>query len=315
MMKKYLLILSWVWFVILPSSAQVAVGRYSVADKRQVEFMSSNIEFTPSLYDWHIHNMPTDTLGNSNILHSATTNSIDLFSWSGSTYSNWGISAIIDNLVFGGEFVDWGTNFPMNKGIFDNWYTLSADEWTYLLSLRYNAAALNGRTTVDGTVGWVILADSSLQTIQQNYTSEQWNALAQTGAIFLPISGRRKGGQSVDGASSLYWTSSSNDDKNATAVRFSATDAISLKSEPRCDGGAVRLARRLSVIITIVPGPCEEFAGWTDGNMDNPRTFGPNDPVDVEPILREKIYTISASVSGHGSVTVINKDNINIINK
>lgn len=312
-MKKYLLILSWAWFVILSSSAQVAVGRYSIADKRQVEFMSSNVEFTPSLFDWHLHDMPTDTLGNSNIMHSATTNSIDLFSWSATAYSNWGISAIVNNLVFGGEFVDWGKNFPADTEDAEPWFTLSADEWTYLLTRRYNAAALNGRATINGIAGWVVLADSSQQTIQPNYTLEQWNTLAQTGAIFLPISGRRKGGQSVDSAASLYWTSSSNDDKNATAVRFSATDAISLGSEPRCDGGAVRLARRLSVIITVVPGPCEEFAGWTDGNMDNPRTFGPNDPVDVAPIIQEKIYTISASVIGHGSITVFNKDNI--INK
>jgi len=291
---------------MLVSAAEMAVGRYTISAKgHQVEFMNSNVVFTPSLFQWQQHTAAADTLCSHNILHSATTNSIDLFAWSGSTYANWGISALTEDLLFGGEFVDWGVNFPMNTGDSEPFGVLTSDEWDYLLTQRYNASALNGRTSIDGLVGWVILADSSTQTIQTSYTTAEWNNLAAQGAIFLPMAGKRLGGQSVDPTAGLYWTSTAIDAKNAKAVRFTATDAIATTSIPRSYGGAVRLARRLNLIVYIETSACEQFTGWSDGNTDNPRTFRPGDDTDVEPVITQRDFIITTSKIGNGSVSII----------
>jgi hypothetical protein len=95
-------------------------------------------------------------------------------------------------------FTDWGSK--INDG--NAWFTLSADEWAYLIgdedyssNKRDNATNLRKWTTIDGVNGLVILPDECTASI-----SDDWATLEAAGAVFLPCGTTSEG---------KYWSSSS----------------------------------------------------------------------------------------------------------
>ena len=172
---------------------------------------------------------------------------------------------------------DWGTLAISNGGNTANsgWRTLTIDEWEYLFktrsgatvkgtsNVRYTLATINTNNGSGGVQGAILFPDGvtiangeatswgALNDVSQwgtRCTTTQWTALAAKGCVFLPITGYRHDGTTVENATyeGYYWSSTPNynDVENALSLKFS-NQILLLSSSGyyRCYGQAVRLVR------------------------------------------------------------------------
>ena len=266
---------------------------FTVAEGKQVTFSGGNLQYTQSTQTWAFAEHQYDMLGTDNVdgggkvydatygydkTGSALADKIDLFGWSGSTGSaKWGISTSTDNSDYSGDFVDWGTN--MDDG--NTWYTLTADEWEYLLDERSDADQLVGVARIQlgekiYANGLVLLPDnwtcpvgvtfksgfSNTHSVQayadyQTFTLADWQQLEAAVAVFLPASGFREG--SFVGyvqSSGYYWSATPNGSDKAYYMYFISDSYFSYNySRNRNYGLAVRLVKDYSNVSTDVATP------------------------------------------------------------
>lgn len=201
---------------------------------------------------------------------------IDLFGWSGSTGSaKWGISTSTDNNDYSGDFVDWGTNIDDGN----TWYTLTYDEWDYLLNERPDAAQLKGVARIqfgenkyaNGLVllpdDWTCPADvtfksgfSNTYSVQayadyQTFTLSDWQQLKAAGAVFLPASGYREGAFVGYVQNSGYYWSAAHSKSDCAYVFLFGTDGADTDNYGRYYGQSVRLVKNYSNVSTDLPHP------------------------------------------------------------
>ncbi len=266
---------------------------FTVADGKQITFSGGNLQYTRSTQTWAFAEHQYDMLGTDNVdgggkvydatygydkTGSALADKIDLFGWSGSTGSaKWGISTSTDNSDYSGDFVDWGTNI----GDGSTWYTLTADEWDYLLDERSDANQLVGVARIQlgekiYANGLVLLPDdwtcpagvtfksgfSNTHSVQayadyQTFTLADWQQLEAAGAVFLPASGFREG--SFVGyvqSSGYYWSATPDGSDKAYYMFFISDSYVSYNySRNRYSGLAVRLVKDYSNVSTDLPHP------------------------------------------------------------
>ena len=266
---------------------------FTVAEGKQVTFSGGNLQYTQSTQTWAFAEHQYDMLGTDNVdggsksydatygydkTGSALADKIDLFGWSGSTGSaKWGISTSTDNSDYSGDFVDWGTN--MDDG--NTWYTLTADEWDYLLDERSDADQLVGVARIQlgekiYANGLVLLPDnwtcpagvtfksgfSNTHSVQayadyQTFTLADWQQLEAAGAVFLPASGFREG--SFVGyvqSSGYYWSATPDGSDKAYYMYFISDSYFSYNySRNRNYGLAVRLVKDYSNVSTDAATP------------------------------------------------------------
>ena len=266
---------------------------FTVAEGKQVTFSGGNLQYTQSTQTWAFAEHQYDMLGTDNVdgggkvydatygydkTGSALADKIDLFGWSGSTGSaKWGISTSTDNSDYSGDFVDWGTN--MDDG--NTWYTLTADEWDYLLDERSDANQLVGVARIQlgekiYANGLVLLPDnwtcpagvtfksgfSNTHSVQayadyQTFTLADWQQLEAAGAVFLPASGFREG--SFVGyvqSSGYYWSATPDGSDKAYYMYFISDSYFSYNySRNRNYGLAVRLVKDYSNVSTDISHP------------------------------------------------------------
>ena len=182
----------------------VANSYFSVGEGKFVQFSAGNLQYNVGTNTWSFATNQYDYVGadNINVGDPTFTGTIDMFGWSAD--GKFGVNPSNKNEDYNGDFVDWGT--LVNEA---NWYTLSADEWKYLLNTRANAKNLKQIAKVDNVVGimlvpdaWTMPADVNVAAAYDdyfkvniyNYTLEQWTKLEEVGAVFLPAAGRRAGG-------------------------------------------------------------------------------------------------------------------------
>ncbi len=187
--------------VVTPS---VEKGIFSVGEGEFVQFSAGNLQYNVGTNTWSFAENQYDYVGeaNINVGNPNYEGKIDMFGWSAD--GKFGVNPSNKNEDYYGTFQDWGT--LVNE---EDWYTLSADEWKYLLNTRANAANLKQIAKVDGVVGimlfpdaWTMPADVNVAAAYDdyfkvniyNYTLEQWAKLEAAGAVFLPAAGRRTGG-------------------------------------------------------------------------------------------------------------------------
>ena len=258
------------------------IGSFSVSSSKKVTFSPGNVQYQASSGTWRFAEHQWDYVGNGNY---GTVYQDDVKSQNsqvGSNYSGW-----IDYFGWGTgnaptkvrsnykdylSFTDWGTNAISNGGNKAGmWYTLSKDEWSYLLHGRDNYDKLFGLGTVAGVNGIIILPDdwSKPQGLSfspsvadglswnesyyiQNgvnhysdntYTVTQWEKMEASGAVFLPASGSRSGYVETDGS---YWTSTQDGTTTAHALYFYASYVNSQRGlYALYYGFSVRLVRTL----------------------------------------------------------------------
>ena len=197
------------YFKAIPDP-EVLSGKFSVAADKLVEFAPGNLQFHTGDSTWRFAKQSYIAIGerNINIGDPEYKGWIDMLGWStANTY--YGVDPSNKNELYVGEFVDWGQLFPG-----ENWYTLSKEEWKYLLNTRENAANLKHlakiydlNNKIDTVFGLLLLPDmferelSSHATLVEedgvavyHMTLAGWANLEGAGAVFLPAAGRRTGG-------------------------------------------------------------------------------------------------------------------------
>ncbi len=165
-----------------------------------------------------------------------------LFGWSGkSSYrvtDFYGVAFVRANGAYAGDFLDWGTLQPVQPDE-EPWRTLTAEEWTYLLNSRPNAAKLAGEAMIDNQKGLVLLPDTF--TISVNQAVADWAAVSAKGAVFLPYQGYRDGVDIMqEGEVGYYWTATSNHSKKANYINIINLESV---ETDRYIGCSVRLVQ------------------------------------------------------------------------
>ena len=193
--------------------AKVLSSAFSVSATEKVQFSAGNLQYHTGDQAWRFAPEQYDYVGddNANIGEPTFEGWIDMFGWSAD--GKYGVNTSINNDDYQGEFVDWGTLFP------DEWYTLSKNEWLYLLFSRTNATNLKQLAKVGDVYGvllfpdeWVMPYDVATPSHDEfnrySYSLEDWQKLEIAGAVFLPAAGRRSGADQVNtNHYTYYWTS------------------------------------------------------------------------------------------------------------
>lgn len=128
-------------------------------------------------------------------------------------------------------FKDWGDYCGDPTGNSYHWYTLSEDEWAWLIGIRSQADPgvncregnrfLNAIITVDKNTyyGLIIFPDGYDGSIgsytynnydgRTNVSDDDWSAMETVGAVFLPAAGERGGPDVLDNYDKIgnYWSS------------------------------------------------------------------------------------------------------------
>ncbi len=256
---------------------------FSVSPLRKVGFSTGNLQYSAAgrhatadstaQGTWRFAPNQYDTVGYANALISDTNSGwIDLFGWSTSGYdghypylSTNSIGAYDNgNGNISQTKYDWGTfnailNGENQPGI---WFTLTADEWQYLLTVREGASQKRGFAKVCGVPGVVLLPDSWSNPIgtsfvtgssngyaTNNYSSSQWTVMESYGAIFLPAAGYRFDSTSVTnvGDHGQYWAATADSANNTHYLAFDGNSTTMMGSRNSM-GRSVRLVRLLSEI-------------------------------------------------------------------
>ena len=197
---------------------------YSVSPTNRICFSKGNLQYQASTNTWRFAEHQWDVVGAENRkISGANDGWIDLYGW---------LNALdpvncSENIEDYKERGNCWNRIPITNGgnHLKVWRIHSNEEWDYLLYKRKTASGLNHVwATVNGVGGIVLLPDSwstSYYTLQkskdnQNRFSDNiisrsdWTSkLEAHGAVFLPVTGSRKG-KSVGyvGTSGTYWTAS-----------------------------------------------------------------------------------------------------------
>lgn len=224
-------------------------------------------------HEWRIAPNQYDYCGESNNSKGTYNSWFDLFGWGatmdGSINVAEGVAcANIKDPVkyFHGEITgstnvhNWGIKI-LTEG--NPWRVMTSDEWQYVVNRPGKAAAAK----VNGVKGVILLPDGAweapagvtfstsnkLNYDNNVYTTAQWSLLDQSGAIFLPTTGRMSGTLVSDGGTlnytvgnpdAQYWTSSKLSDVTSTIVCLVLNgQIITTASGSHFVGNAVRLVK------------------------------------------------------------------------
>ncbi len=272
------------------------------ADGKTVEFAPGNLQATiggpgavANIYvasSWNFAEHQWSYLGSTNGANSfATGTKVDLFSWVGEgvtdAYDSYGLCTLNTNnaTYFGNQTTgtlktDWGAIPEVVSTLGAGWYTMSADEWTYLCDTRsqtrrFVRAMIRTDASSDANIRGVILfpddfpAEESFDGVtfrdmngKGSYGSANsdwtvtkctsctvagWEALEAAGCVFLPASGYRLGTSSGDiGTRGSYLTTTPHSAVSSDAFRFNFGSSIcDITTFTRYNGYSVRLAREL----------------------------------------------------------------------
>ena len=155
---------------------------------------------------------------------------------------------------------DWGVyNTISNSAAGTAWRTLTYGEWFYILFSRPNADSLRSQATIPNLHGYILLPDNwetpeGLSFVPNTnnwdtntYTPTQWKTMEAAGAVFLPAAGERRETQMRHGnAHGYYWTSESNNIRQAMVIHFNDTIMFKSSVYTRSYGNSVRLVRDIN---------------------------------------------------------------------
>ena len=211
-----------------------ASGFFSIGGDKRIIFSPGNLQHLPATNQWKFAEAQYESIGNNNTYISSTyRNWVDLFGYSANNQTApYGISISTMPADYAGEFVDWGSN-SISGDKPNTWRTLTKDEWEYLLNKRTDAKRLRSHAQINGINGFIFLPDDwvcpeniefvleAKRYSQQVFTTEQWEILEQSGAIFLPAAGRREGEKLIDfNSHGNYWSSTRKDSSTVEYFAF-----------------------------------------------------------------------------------------------
>ncbi|MBQ6777013.1 MAG: hypothetical protein IJP52_01720 [Paludibacteraceae bacterium] len=213
-----------------PVGAVSEKALFSVADGKQVYFSQGNLQYQASTNTWRFAEHQYDFAGdggsggsvmgnmgaanNNNNISSSYSGWIDLFCWAACGYHDnddegnlYYAPYEINTTGYGGGYgpsdgttgiagtnYDWGIYLPISNGGNEvgQWRTLTAEEWTYLVSRSDSKISLG---MVNGTRGLILLPDDWMGSAlvgawydwdKNVFTLETWGTMESNGAVFLP---------------------------------------------------------------------------------------------------------------------------------
>ena len=257
-------------------------GLFSVSDSQQVYFSQGNLQYIGSaaIPYWKFADNQWNVLDTNTGQNTGSQNvDRDLFGWGTSGYNHgaycyqpWSFSLFNDRYYAYGSYsynlydqtgqADWGYNPISNGGNQSNqWRTLTTDEWAYVFNTRTTSSGLRYvKANVNNMNGVILLPDdwstsyytlSNINSIGASFssntiTAEQWVALEQHGAVFLPAAGHSHV-FSVSGVGyhGCYWSASYYDSNCACRVYFDYSSFLTspMSTYDRNEGFSVRLVR------------------------------------------------------------------------
>ncbi|MBR4838664.1 MAG: hypothetical protein IK004_09620 [Bacteroidales bacterium] len=253
--------------------------KFSLSATKRVLFASGNVQHVYNAekrtWIWKFAEHQYDMLDNDDVQIKEGRCDRDRFGWgTGNNPDNMSHSNS-DYPQSTNEFVDWGRNFP--EGGSYPWFAPKCVEWRYLMFQR-TTTELNGvynaryaRARVNGVKGVILFPDVyshpvgvTLPTVNSinytnnngngsysdnNYTEDDWNKMAASGAVFLPITGQRvySGGWNIsylENGDGHYWSQCDLDDPvHACNLYFTDYRPYVQDKDDKCKGFAVRLVR------------------------------------------------------------------------
>lgn len=294
------------------TSAATLTGVFSVGPSQQVQFASGNLQCKPNSKKWRFAQQQYNVIGSANNNASMSYDGwIDLFAWSTAS-SYYGVYYSNKESDYAGDFVDWG------KAIGEGWFTLSADEWNYLLEGRPNAANLFGIACINGKMnGLVFLPDkwslpdglsfvsgkmaSDQVPVPNAYSASDWAKMEKTGAVFLPAAGSMEFDDNEDveevNYMGAYWTATPEETLAAYYLVCEGGKDVGVDYETRASGMSVRLVKSAQQN-NNGGGNNEGGSGGkiSDPNKINLDNYNPNAP---EECWLMTVYSGSTSASSY----------------
>lgn len=268
---------------------------FNVTDKKKIYFSQGNLQFnavegTHETMDgsvagtWRFAENQYDYVGGANDSISETYRGwIDLFAWGTSgwnsgakEYQPWATSDTHSDYNVAGEEksslkgsfsnADWGVYNAVSNGGNqpDAWETLTAEEWSYLLSHYKWTMAKVGKDSVlcflllpgdfqsPANINMSVLSDLNGADWDEDdystnvYSDVEFAKLEKEGVVALPCSGRRMAKKSGSGTTGNYWSSTSSEGGKAYKISFSYTSFTPQAVAYKDYGHAVRLVKHLN---------------------------------------------------------------------
>ena len=230
-------------------------GKFSVSDGKQVYFSKGNLRYESSKWSFFDNQYDYYT--------DYSADAWDKFGWSTSA-PTYGMNTSTDYGDYSGDFVDWGAT--MGAG----WFTLTSDEWTYLLNTR-SASTVGGtengryaKAKVNDVQGVILFPDTYTHPDGvtaptgvnatgdtgwngNSYTAADWTKMESAGCVFLPAAGNRAGSSMlVPGMGGFYWSATHYNTSKAYYMFFSSGKLQPASNGNRNQGLSVRLVQATS---------------------------------------------------------------------
>ena len=254
---------------------------FSVSNSTKVMFSKGNLQYQASpTPTWRFAENQWDYVGNNdnnNSMSATSGNWMDLFGWGTWTGNNPKPLQISEEA----EYTWDNDDFTGELDNHNDWRTLSLNEWDYLLKER-DANKVNNvpnaryaKAMVNNVAGLIVFSDNYSQPLEvttptninvpgapytgNNYSADEWNTLADYGAVFMPAAGNRTVTTETTtegeppttittttinvndaGSKGYYWTSTISFHKY---IGFDITDVVDNTATNLQFGCAVRLVR------------------------------------------------------------------------
>lgn len=226
---------------------------FKIAPDHEVYFSPGNLQYNGSTHEWRFAEHQYDSPYNYD-----TTTWVDMFAW-----ARWCPDEDPLNMSFPGAFAFTG-QFEETLLGHNDWCTLTANEWNYLLFQRPDASQKVAWGGVGGIWGVVLVPElwetpdgcsfdpgfeePSFYNDNNDYDYDEWALMESAGAVFLPMAGSYDGGSgkirySQEG---YYWSSSEGGGPyahTAKGVHITHRNAEMDENIPRFNGVSVRLVR------------------------------------------------------------------------
>ena len=213
--------------VVLPAGA--LPGVFSVGATKKVHFSQGNLYWDGDSYEFEENQY---TFGTWN-----AENHVNYFFWSkeesvakAASYSD--ASAAASDVFFTNATAETAKADFTVSGVTGEFRTLSAEEWTYILSTRANAADLlvEDVTVCDVEHCLVIAPDACLNSYvfdktKKSYDAAAWATAEAAGLVCLPPAGYRDGTEVKSGdGNGFYWASTTDAADKASNLGFKKSD-------------------------------------------------------------------------------------------
>lgn len=267
-----------------PDESCTSRGTFSISKDKQVFFSTGNLVYGISSdvigfqQPWGVEFKNGEDVG-TNHENMNGKGYVDLFGWG--TWLKGATTNLLMTTTYSYSYEWTGDAHTVADYFYDEiWYTLTKDEWDYLLNkremnpdntqqIRYIRASIKLKddgSLVPGLIvfpdccpwdiankGWMFPPFTETYDVNGNFEDNiieqsSWNnfSIDTQGAIFLPCAGVRSGsyGTVISDCynKGYYWTSSSQNKPSAYGLHIS-NDGVTLEGTDKCYGYAVRLVR------------------------------------------------------------------------